>query len=73
MSDSCPNCGYCKHCGRSNYGYSPHYTPWWSTPITITNTKLDPNTVSIMPNWKNLQDVRAFQSLQNQPQCSVSY
>jgi hypothetical protein len=25
---SCPNCGYCPHCGRST---SPHY-PWWQRP-----------------------------------------
>lgn len=29
MSDSCPNCGYCKACGRSN---GPTYHPWGVVP-----------------------------------------
>jgi len=39
---SCPNCGYCPHCGRSNnpypytYPYYPSYpNEWWQTPYRI--------------------------------------
>ena len=29
--ESCPNCGYCKHCGRGGgYWTQPYYPyPWW--------------------------------------------
>lgn len=37
----CPNCGYCKHCGRGNY-FSPwivyHPVPTWVYIPTVTNT-----------------------------------
>lgn len=43
MSDVCPNCGYCKACGRGNgYWYQPYTYPytvttpqWW---VTSTGT-----------------------------------
>ena len=34
--ETCPNCGYCPHCGRSAQPYypQPYYpvTPWWQAP-----------------------------------------
>lgn len=26
---SCPNCGYCPHCGRGGYYTNPYPTPYW--------------------------------------------
>lgn len=43
--DTCPNCGYCEHCGRASApapqpvwvwpSYPPQY-PWWTTPVQPT-------------------------------------
>lgn len=37
--DTCPNCGYCKHCGRGANPYQQPYKhpylnpiPWWQNP-----------------------------------------
>lgn len=27
MSETCPNCGYCKHCGRGGYITAPWVSP----------------------------------------------
>ena len=43
VQHSCPNCGYCPHCGRSNvqpwpmtpWPSYPSY-PWWYPPYTVT-------------------------------------
>lgn len=33
---SCPQCGYCQHCGRSNHQpyYQPYYQPYWGQGTT---------------------------------------
>lgn len=39
--DTCPNCGYCLHCGRGGYRepYYPYYPPYPYSPwITYTMT-----------------------------------
>lgn len=41
--DSCPNCGYCRHCGRGGYNTQPYpyYRPWptypWGQTWTVTS------------------------------------
>lgn len=31
--ETCPNCGYCKHCGRGGHQVYPMYpSPWWQVP-----------------------------------------
>lgn len=61
---SCPKCGYCKECGRSNednrwwiYPYNPY--PWWQSPYitwtgapTTTTTTTSGNTTTIA--WPDL-------------------
>lgn len=41
--DSCPNCGYCKHCGRSNQAYGHGLQPWYGTITRWNQLGLDPN------------------------------
>lgn len=64
---TCPNCGYCSHCGRGAPRLAPYqpYTPWqytyspftWSSPsVTITSTQ-DPKTVAQMDDfWAKAKD-----------------
>lgn len=45
MTGSCPNCGYCPHCGRGGYRTMPLYPPaypspaypWYPGPIWISS------------------------------------
>lgn len=40
---SCPKCGYCKECGRSNY---PYQYPWYSYPQTGLTYTMPQTTVT---------------------------
>jgi len=58
MEERCPNCGYCKHCGRSG-GYQvgpyvptyPNWTvPYWTgTNPNFTVSSVTPSTDGINP------------------------
>lgn len=49
LSGSCPNCGYCPHCGRGGGWYPQPWTwpynplPWspWQGPYYVTNTEIN--------------------------------
>jgi hypothetical protein len=41
---SCPNCGYCKHCGRGGHWYAP--TPYYPSLPTYPTYPVWP-----MPSW----------------------
>lgn len=35
--NTCPNCGYCRHCGRGNH-YYPRYPEYWCGVGFLSNT-----------------------------------
>lgn len=48
MDGVCPHCGYCKHCGRSNWPpyYTRPYVPYWPG-YTYTTGGLQGTTTNI--------------------------
>ena len=49
---SCPSCGYCPHCGRSNQP-QPYYVPWypqpypWYGPYLVTSGEGTSGTITV--------------------------
>jgi hypothetical protein len=31
-TNTCPNCGYCPHCGRGGHQFQPYQQPWQGYP-----------------------------------------
>lgn len=54
VNNSCPNCGFCPHCGRGGYQFYPnHYWyPWTYQPYYPTWTwGYNPGTTNYPPNY----------------------
>lgn len=45
---TCPNCGYCPHCGRHYYYPQPYY--WWYGPVTSDSLEQEPSSITITCN-----------------------
>lgn len=45
---TCPNCGYCEHCGRGGHHHPIYPHPMWiyTTELTETATDIKPTTIT---------------------------